>query len=72
MPAGDRPQDQYPGPLAYLGIGMLNAVCLLGGGALGWLLDRELATMPLFLLLGLVGGLALGVLATRSELRRYR
>ena len=72
--AGGSPREakkDYPGPMAYAGIGMTNAVCLMGGGALGWLLDRALATLPLFLLVGLVAGAALGVLATRAELRRY-
>jgi hypothetical protein len=62
---------RYPGPMAYAGLGMLNAVCLLGGCLLGWLADRALGTLPLFLFVGLVGGAALGVLGTRAELRRY-
>jgi F0F1-type ATP synthase assembly protein I len=57
--------------MAYAGIGMLNAICLLLGGFLGWLADRELGTLPLFMLIGLLAGAALGVVATRSELRRY-
>ena len=69
MSEGQGPR--YPGPMAYAGIGMLNAVCLLGGGALGWLLDRELGTLPLFLLVGLLAGAGVGVLGTRAELRRY-
>jgi len=69
---GAEPADsRYPGPMAYAGLGMLNAVCLLGGCALGWLADQALGTLPLFLFLGLVGGAALGVLGTRAELRRY-
>jgi hypothetical protein len=76
-PASDGParpvgRDRaYPAPLAYAGLGVLNAFCLLGGGALGWLLDHVLGTLPLFLMVGLVAGLAAGVLVTRSELRRY-
>jgi F0F1-type ATP synthase assembly protein I len=65
------PASSYPGPMAYAGIGMLNAVCLLGGGALGWLADRSFGTLPLFLLVGLLAGAAVGVLGTRAELRRY-
>ena len=49
-PEPDR--ERYPGPMAYAGIGMLNAVCLLRGGGLGWLADRALGTLPLFLLVG--------------------
>jgi hypothetical protein len=64
-------QERYPGPMAYAGIGMLNAICLLLGGGLGWLADRALGTLPLFMLIGLLAGAALGVIGTRAELRRY-
>jgi Putative F0F1-ATPase subunit Ca2+/Mg2+ transporter len=63
--------ERYPGPMVYAGFGMLNAICLLLGGFLGWLADRELGTLPLFMLIGLLAGAALGVVATRSEWRRY-
>jgi F0F1-type ATP synthase assembly protein I len=62
---------RYPGPMAYASLGMLNAICLFGGCILGWLADRALGTLPLFLFVGLLGGAALGVLGTRAELRRY-
>jgi hypothetical protein len=62
----------YPGPFVYAGIGMLNAICLLGGLALGWLVDSAAGTLPLFLFLGLACGAGLGVAATRAEMRRYR
>jgi Putative F0F1-ATPase subunit Ca2+/Mg2+ transporter len=64
--------ERYPGPMVYAGIGMMNAICLLLGGFLGWLVDHELGTLPLFMLIGLLAGAALGVVATRAELRRYR
>jgi len=70
-PREPRP-EAYPGPLAYAGFGMLNAFCLLGGGALGWLADMAAGTLPLFMLVGLVAGAALGVAFTRSEWRRLR
>jgi hypothetical protein len=60
-----------PGIMVFAGLGLLNAVCLLGGLALGWLVDRELHTLPLFMLVGLAAGITLGVIATRSELKRY-
>ena len=60
-----------PGIMAFAGIGLLNAVCLLGGLGLGWIVDRALHTLPLFMLLGLVAGITLGVIATRSEWKRY-
>jgi F0F1-type ATP synthase assembly protein I len=37
----------------------------------GWLIDQALNTLPLFLFLGLIVGIAMGVLATRAELKRY-
>jgi F0F1-type ATP synthase assembly protein I len=51
---------------------MVNAICLLAGGALGWLLDRSIGTLPVFLLVGLLVGAGAGVAATRAELRRYK
>lgn len=57
--------------MTYAGIGMLNAVCLIVGGVVGWLVDGSLGTVPVFLLVGLLFGAALGVVATRAELRRY-
>jgi len=58
-------------PFVLAGIGAFNATCWLLGIALGWLLDSHLHTVPLFMLLGLVAGAALGVVATRKEVRRY-
>ena len=71
QPAGPAP-DNYPGPMAYAGIGMLAALCLGAGGVLGWFADSALGTLPLFLLIGLVAGAGAGVLGARAELRRYR
>ena len=68
----DARADNYPGPMAYAGLGMLNAICLLGGGALGWLADSQLGTLPVFLLTGMLAGAVLGVFGTRAEWRRYR
>jgi F0F1-type ATP synthase assembly protein I len=63
--------ERYPGPMVYAGIGMLNAICLILGGVLGWLADEALGTLPLFMLIGLLAGAGLGVIGTRAELRRY-
>ncbi len=60
-----------PNSLALVGIGALNATCWLVGLALGWLIDSHLHTVPLFMLLGLLAGGALGVAATYKEVRRY-
>ncbi len=59
-----------PGIMAYAELGMLNALCLLLGLLAGWLVDRALGTLPIFLFVGLVLGIAIGILATRRELRR--
>lgn len=58
-------------PLVLAGIGGLNATCWLAGIALGWFVDSHLHTVPLFILLGLVAGAAVGVAATYKEVRRY-
>jgi F0F1-type ATP synthase assembly protein I len=58
--------------MAFAGLGLLNALCLLAGLAVGWLVDRWLGTTPLFLMIGLVAGVSAAVFATRAELRRYR
>ncbi|HTW09795.1 MAG TPA: AtpZ/AtpI family protein [Acidimicrobiales bacterium] len=65
------PPPRYPGAAAYAGLGVACALCLLGGGALGWLADQAAGTIPLFLLVGLCLGAALAVLVVRSEFRKY-
>ena len=60
-----------PGILQFAQLGMMGAVCLLAGGALGWFLDSEAGTLPLFLLVGLIGGGVLAALATWREVRKY-
>ncbi|MGQ0623706.1 MAG: AtpZ/AtpI family protein [Sporichthyaceae bacterium] len=50
---------------------MQNAVAAVGGCALGWLADSQLDTTPVFILLGLVLGLACGILITWREVRTY-
>lgn len=63
-------EDSGPGIMAYAGLGMLSAVCLLAGMGIGWAVDSALGTLPLFVMVGLVVGIALGVIAVRSALRR--
>ena len=60
-----------PGIMVFAGLGLLNAVCLLVGLGIGWLVDRSLHTLPIFLFVGLLVGITVGALATRSELRRW-
>ena len=45
---------ERPGILAFAGLGLLNAMCLAAGMFVGWLVDRALGTLPLFLFLGLL------------------
>lgn len=60
-----------PGILVFAQLGMIGAVCLLGGGALGWLVDSLAGTLPLFLLGGLLlGGLA-GARTTWREVKKH-
>jgi F0F1-type ATP synthase assembly protein I len=62
---------QRPGILQFAGIGLLNAVCLGAGLTAGWFVDRALGTLPLFLFVGLFAGIVCGVMATRSEIKKY-
>jgi F0F1-type ATP synthase assembly protein I len=62
---------ERPGIMEFAGLGLMNAICLAGGLAGGWFLDQALGTLPLFLFLGLVLGIAVGVVATRAELKRF-
>lgn len=57
--------------MQFAGLGLMNALCLAAGLVGGWFLDQALGTLPVFLFIGLVLGIAVGVLATRSELKRF-
>jgi F0F1-type ATP synthase assembly protein I len=57
--------------MAFAGLGILNAICLGIGMGVGWLIDSALGTLPLFLFLGLIAGIGVGVLATRAEWKQY-
>jgi F0F1-type ATP synthase assembly protein I len=57
--------------MVFAQLGMVNALCVLGGMGLGWLVDSLVHTLPLFLFVGLVAGVAAGVAATRRELKDY-
>ena len=64
-------EKERPGIMAFAGLGLMNALCLAAGLIGGWFADRALGTLPLFLLIGLIVGIAVGAVATRSELKRY-
>jgi F0F1-type ATP synthase assembly protein I len=49
----------------------MNAVALLVGFGLGWLIDTKLGTIPIFIFVGLFVGAACGVYATYRRIRRY-
>ncbi|HTK63838.1 MAG TPA: AtpZ/AtpI family protein [Pseudonocardia sp.] len=74
MASDNEPSDQRSireTAFALAGIGMLNAVAAVGGCALGWLVDSQLDTTPVFILIGLVVGLACGVLVTWRDVTDY-
>jgi hypothetical protein len=64
-------EKERPGIMAFAGLGLLNALCLGVGLVAGWFLDQALGTLPLFLFVGLILGVAAGVWATRSEIKRF-
>lgn len=53
-----------------LGVGTIFVVLLAGCVGLGWFVDTELSTTPLFTLLGVALGIVLGVITTVAEIRR--
>jgi F0F1-type ATP synthase assembly protein I len=54
-----------------LGIGTYNVACLLLGMGVGWFIDSLMDTFPVFLLVGLAGGIALGVAGTWRQMRPF-
>jgi F0F1-type ATP synthase assembly protein I len=59
------------GIMVFAQLGLLNALCLLGGMAAGWGVDRWLGTLPLFLFVGLVIGIGVGAYLTWREVKDY-
>ena len=57
--------------MQFASLGMMNALCWVGGLIGGWFLDQALGTLPVFLFLGLVLGITAGGLASRAELKRF-
>jgi hypothetical protein len=71
---GSGPSETGKGPpnvLQFAGLGLMNALCWIGGLAGGWFLDSALGTLPVFMFVGLVLGIGLGFFASRAELRRF-
>jgi len=60
-----------PGALAFLMLGLTVAFCLVGGAAIGYLIDALAHTAPLFTLIGLAFGVVIAVASTVSTIRRY-
>lgn len=60
-----------PNLLTLLGLGVTIAVCLGVGLAAGWALDGVLATTPIFIFVGIVVGVGMGVAATWVEVRKF-
>lgn len=65
---GDKPTLSV---FTFAEIGSMNAVALLAGFGLGWLIDSRLGTIPIFIFVGLFVGAACGVYATYRRIRRY-
>ncbi|HKE69385.1 MAG TPA: AtpZ/AtpI family protein [Nocardioidaceae bacterium] len=54
-----------------LSLGTYNVVCLLLGMGVGWLIDSQIDTFPAFVLIGLVGGIALAVAGTWRRMKPF-
>jgi len=53
------------------GLGLANACSLVAGLGLGHYLDGRLDTGPVFVLIGIAAGLALGLVGSFVQIRRY-
>ena len=67
-PSGPRP---LPGAAAFLGMGTSVAGCVAVGVFLGIWLDGRAGTSPLFLVIGLLLGLAAAVGTVVAQVRRF-
>jgi F0F1-type ATP synthase assembly protein I len=56
---------------ALLGLGTTLAGCLVGPTLLGWLVDHLAGTFPIFLLIGLVLGIAATARLAYTEMRKF-
>ena len=56
---------------ALLGLGTTLAGCLVGLTALGWLIDHLAGTFPVFLLIGLVLGIAATARLAYTEMSKF-
>ncbi len=52
-------------------LGTANAVCVVGGIGLGWLVDHFAGTLPVFILLGLALGIVAACMITYRRIRPY-
>jgi F0F1-type ATP synthase assembly protein I len=68
---GDSERTLRQTAFALAGVGMTLAVAALSGAALGWFVDSKLDSTPIGILLGLVLGLACGIVAIWREVRTY-
>ena len=63
--------DESLGWSTLLGMGAVIAAQLVAGLALGWVVDKLAGTSPVFLLVGLVLGIAGAISYTVVEFRKY-
>lgn len=52
-------------------LGTYNVVCLLVGMGVGWLIDSQIDTFPIFVLIGLACGIGLGVAGTWLRMKPF-
>jgi F0F1-type ATP synthase assembly protein I len=69
-PAGDGDKPKLTA-FTFAELGSMNAVSLLAGFGVGWLVDSYLGTIPIFMFIGLLAGAGCGVYATYRRIRRY-
>jgi F0F1-type ATP synthase assembly protein I len=61
----------HPSAWDLLTLGASNAVVVVAGIGLGWLVDHALGTLPVFILVGLGLGIVAAILITYRRIRPY-
>ncbi len=59
------------GPWDLVGLGGITLGCLVVGLAIGWFVDEWLDAAPIFVLVGLAGGLFAGIVGSWLRVRQF-
>jgi ATP synthase protein I len=70
MEEARKPKSSEFQGLKWLGLAWILVITILGGGLLGWLLDRWLGTLPIFMIVGILLGVVSGFWRTYKSVMK--